>query len=290
MAILLGLTAALAWGVSGLFAREVSSALGAWRGLFTTQLFGLLVLMVPLIGAMAGPGLDADLAAAPAQAWVVAGIAALANTTATLSLYQAYRSGSLALAVPISSSYGVLTTAFAVLAGEALAMVEAVGIALAAGGLALAGVRGRNPAAGDAHLASIGWALLASAQYGFVFWSMGFFVAPHLGGLVPIVITRALAVLVLGGIGWMRGLGMGLPHGPLCRRAALVGLLDAIAFVSLTLGLGLGTDTVGVVTVLGSLYSAVGAVLAFLVLRERLAVHQWSGVAAIIAGVVALNL
>jgi drug/metabolite transporter (DMT)-like permease len=65
------------------------------------------------------------------------------------------------------------------------------------------------------------------------------------------------------------------------------GLLGSAAFLAYLAGLE--TGRVAVVTVLSSLAGAVTVLMAFVLLRERLAPRQWAGVAAALAGVLLLN-
>ena len=65
-------------------------------------------------------------------------------------------------------------------------------------------------------------------------------------------------------------------------------LLDTLAFVAFNLGIG--SAYTSIVTALASLFSAVTVLLAWAILRERLAPAQWAGVAVILAGVLLVSL
>jgi drug/metabolite transporter (DMT)-like permease len=67
-----------------------------------------------------------------------------------------------------------------------------------------------------------------------------------------------------------------------------VGVFDAGAF--LVTSLGLRTGHVAVVTVIGSLFSAVTVFLAWIVLRERLERTQWLGIFLIFIGIVLVSI
>ena len=73
-----------------------------------------------------------------------------------------------------------------------------------------------------------------------------------------------------------------------------VGLAVAAAaadtFAWLTYIWGTSTAYATVVTALASLFSVVTVILAWRFLRERLAVHQWAGVAVILLGILLVSL
>ena len=65
-------------------------------------------------------------------------------------------------------------------------------------------------------------------------------------------------------------------------------VLDTLAYVAFNLGIA--SAYTSIVTALASLFSAVTVLLAWAILRERLAPAQWTGVAVILAGVLLVSL
>ena len=123
--------------------------------------------------------------------------------------------------------------------------------------------------------------------FGISFWALDF-VTPALGILWPVLVLRiveAVAVVLF-------LLRRRTPPARLTRSmAALVlagAVLDTLAFVAFNLGIG--SDYTAIVTALASLFSAVTVLLAWAILRERLAPAQWTGVAVILAGVLLVSL
>lgn len=114
---------------------------------------------------------------------------------------------------------------------------------------------------------------------------------PKLGYAWPLVLLKAMAAgssLLL--LRMRREPGGGAP-----RFGARVVLLAAGAAVADTLAwgayfLGTASSYVSVVTALASLFSVVTVILAWRFLRERLAAHQWAGVAIILAGIALVSL
>jgi uncharacterized membrane protein len=108
-------------------------------------------------------------------------------------------------------------------------------------------------------------------------------------GLALIVVQRAFSVVLLSGFVVARGISLR----PLAGRRAIAliaatGVLDTGANVLLALGIALGYASF-VMTGSGA-YPLIPALLAILVLRERLAPNQYIGVAVLVAGLVALGL
>jgi drug/metabolite transporter (DMT)-like permease len=70
-------------------------------------------------------------------------------------------------------------------------------------------------------------------------------------------------------------------------QPALMGLLDTGAFALNNRGMQM--EQTSVLTVLSSLYGAVTVLLAAIFLRERVALLQWLGIAAIFAGILLIG-
>ena len=280
-AILWGSTAALSWGVSAFVARSATAAESPLRVAFYSHAVGALALTLVVLGTASGARL---LDGAGLRALAVAVIAAGANAIATLALYQAYRTGMLAVVSPIAASYGAVTTFLSLLTGERLAARTIAGLAITIAGVALASIqRSESPTRrlGAGVTAAIG----ASVGYGVAFWLLGIYVTPTLGAVTPVWVLRTVGPVALLGVARFSEAPLWRPP----RAAAwpaIVGLeaLNLLAFLAMTTGLR--TGAVSVVTVLGSMFSVVTVVLAWIALRERLAWFLWVGIALTVVGVV----
>lgn len=279
MAILLGLVSALGWGATDFLARLASRRSGALRTLLAGQAVGLVVLTALAAADRAGLARALD---APPSAWALGAAAGLVNVGATFALFRGLATGALALVSPVTASYGAVTTALAALAGEALGGVTAAGIAVTVLGVATAALpprAGPGPTRGVGR-GGLGWAVLASLGYGLGFWAQGAFAVPRLGTVLPVWLHYAAGLPTVAALAARTGALR--PRGPLPPLLG-TGLLGALAYAAFAAGLG--TGQVAVVTVLSSLATAVTVLLARALLRERLAPHQWAGVAAIVAGI-----
>jgi drug/metabolite transporter (DMT)-like permease len=308
MGIILGLAAALFWGVSDFVARTVTQRIGTYRTLFFMQFVGLAGLGCYLL---ASGTLAHLLHSASWQAWLWAMLVAFLNILSTLALYRSFEIGVLAVVSPIAASSAALTVLLAFLSGETVSEWRAIGISAAIIGVVLAATQFgglRVAQAGQtvqqsARLAEkdkqrevtrqrmmrgVPLAILAATGYGLTFWLLGFYVAPDLGGVVPIWLIRLLTpcVLSLGALPLRQSIR--LPRGKIWWLLLTIGVLDTVAFVCTTIGLT--TDQVSVVSVLASLFSAVTVLLAWIFLREKLAWNQWIGVGLIFLGIIMVKL
>ena len=167
--LLLGLTAALAWGWTDTVATVASRRVGSLRATAGTQLTSVVVLAVLMLGT--GTALPDELAV------VVLSLACGAvAAVAYLAFFTALRHGPISVVSPVVSTYGGLTVVLSVLLlGESLAPGQVLGVAVATGGVVLAsvtfggGLRGARPAGqGVAYaiVALVAFAALTAAAAG----------------------------------------------------------------------------------------------------------------------------
>ena len=288
-AVALGLAAALCWGVADVLARFASRAIGAYRSVLYAQLVG--VAGLTFYGSATGELARAAGGASPA-AWGWAVGTGACFTVATLAFYRALETGVLALVSPITASYAAVTVLLAVAAGEAVTPVRVVGISAVLVGVVAASIPASRPGpapaaatrhapAGERH--AVGWAFVAAVAFGVTFWLLGFHVTPAFGGVASVWVLRVVAAVVLLAASWPARVAVAPPSGATARLVVAIGALDTLAFVANNVGTTRGL--VSVVSVLGSLFSAVTVLVAWGTLGERLAVRQWLGVATVLAGV-----
>ena len=207
MDILLGISAALGWGVADFSARFPSRRIGAYRTLMLMQLFGFLALTIYLWQA----GVFSGGMAPGWKPWVFAIIAGLLNTVSGLALYRSFEIGVMSIAGPVSSAYPALTVALALLSGERIQALRASGLAVTFVGVIFAALSFTSDkpktasASGhpsDPHLSKgAAMAILASLGYGVMFWWLGFHVVPLVGSAVSVWVVR-ITTLVCARFGW----------------------------------------------------------------------------------------
>ncbi len=294
MDIILGISAALGWGVADFSARFSSRSIGAFRTLLLMQFFGFTALsaFLWLTGGFArsfAPGWTP---------WLFAVIAGMINTVSGLALYRSFEVGAISIAGPVSSSYPALTVALAVASGERIHALRGAGLALTFIGMILAALTFApdekhtiDPQTHHAHAhlsKGAALAMVAAVGYGVMFWWLGFHVVPLVGSGVSVWVIRLTTLSVLLLVGLPTGKALPLPRGNVWWLLLVTGLMDTSAFVANNSGLSSGH--VAVVSVLASLYGAVTVLLARIFLRERMDRSQWFGIFLIFVGIVLVSL
>ena len=291
--VVLGLASALCWGSADFAARFNSRQVGAYRALFFMQFFGFILLGVYLKwsgGFLRGvaPGW---------QPWAMAVAAGVLNVAASLALYHSFEVGTLSIVGPVSSSYPALTVALSLLSGERIHLLRGIGLVVTLAGVIFAStsfsiLKAKTNQAGgaeSAHLSKgVGWSIAAALGFGVMFWFLGYHVLPVVAAPVSVWVMRLTSIVALGLVALPARQSLKLPSGLVWWGLFAAGILDTCAFLANNAGLQLGQ--VSVVSVLSSLYGAVTVLLAWIFLRERLEISQWSGIAMIFAGIVLVSL
>ena len=266
VAISLALGASLAWGLSDFVAGVKSREMAVVWVLLVSQATGLvLVTAAALIGGDPLPSLHSI-------AWASA--AGLAELVGFAAFYRALAIGAMAVVSPISATAAVVPLFVGLVDGQVPTTVQALGMALALGGAALAsGEAGRGTGAG------VGLAIVAALAFGVFF--VGMDVAADDGALWAVSFTRMAPVAVLVAI--ILVLRIPLLDRKAVAPLAAIGALDIGANVMFATALTVGMA--GLVSVLGSLYPLATVILARAVLREQVSGTQRTGVAAALAGI-----
>jgi drug/metabolite transporter (DMT)-like permease len=217
--------------------------------------------------------------AAPILLSVVAGGL---NALGAASVYRAFEIGTVSLIAPIVSCYAVVTAGLSVVWWhERPNAAQLVGLLVA-----VAGVAGVSFVPSPAGHAARGRRGLNLAVVAALAWGVAFFLlhpAVHaLGSLVPLIVVRLVSALALGAATAVRRERIAHPRAAWALLATIV-VLDTGAFLAYESGVAHGLTTI--VAVLSSLFSAVTALLAVIVLRERLSRGQVVAVGGVLAGV-----
>lgn len=285
MGILIGLLTALTWGGADFTARFSTHRIGTLRTMFYMQSIGFLLLTIPMRW-LGGWGHLTDGSGWQPWAWGV--LAGLLNACGTLSLYRSFEIGKMAVVAPISASYPALTLILSWLGGDHLSAARVSGILLILSGVAVVAGGEHAPSENSERPSTIntrgiGWALVASAAFGFLFWLLGIRIIPRVGAVQAVWMIRLTSSLLTASIILIAAQPMHLPRGGVRWMALGMGAFDTLAFVLSNLGMRM--EQVAVISVLGSLYGAVTVGLAAIFLREHISRWQWTGIATIFGGI-----
>lgn len=326
--VLLGLTAALCWGVADVFMRGASRM----SGVFLTLLYTEIVAVVGFLLAMGPLGLLTFTHATPGALLAAAALNLLILGGAGL-LYRAFAVGTLALVSPLAASFAAVTTLLSLFSGERPTLLAGVGLALTLVGVIVASLV-PSPQPHDKSIAGVppshtngkgtrGLGLLAPGVpevlgavliFGVAYWALRY-VTPIVGGVQVAFIGKLVdlaALLALAGVVALAAVARPQssrsqrqqPHATALDRATAtyrLRLPPRLFWLFITPGalldtaanvaynIGVTGALTSVVATISSLFSAVTVLLAWVFLKERLATWQWLGVASILVGVALIN-
>ncbi len=287
-----GLGAALMWGLTDVSATFGGRRIGSLKILVASHVVGLVVLAC--LGLVLGVSMPAD-----PRVVLTAVLVGLAGTGAYLSFFTALRIGPLSVVSPITAAYGGLTVVLAVIfRGESLTGGQALGAAVATGGVILAGLVFDNGLR-SARIVGRGVVFSIGALVLFAVMTVGSAGPINEVGWLPILLlsraSSATAAVVLLAVARVARRRFGpLLEAPLpaAGRAwalgGLAGLLDVVGLVSF--GIGLERAETWLVGLASSFGPAVAVLVAVAFLGERLRPTQWLGLVAIGVGLGAVAL
>jgi len=273
LAIALGLSSAVCWGVADFFGGIQTRRLPVVAVTLVSQATGLILAAIAVLAIGHAPP--------PARALALAAIAGATGVIALTAFYRALAIGTMSIVAPISAAGAALPVIVGLASGEHPSGLQLAGIGAAIVGVVLASREAYHDAERRAAgRLSIALALVAALGFGTflvlirtaakedLFWSL----LISRSASVP---TLALGALAFGAPVVVRRLDL--------PALAVIGVLDlgANALYSYASTLGL----LSVIAVLGSLYPVTTVLLARLVLGERVRRIQEVGIATVLAGV-----
>lgn len=260
-----GLGSALVYGIA-----DVAGGLATRRLHVLSVLTGAYAISLPFV--LVGAVMSGSAVPGPeGLAWSVAGGAA--EAAAAGLLYMALAAGTMGIASPLAAVVGAAIPVGVGLAmGESVAPPQAIGILLAFGAILLVAAPQRAVVATNGR--SVPLAIASGTMFALSFIAFSAAEAASDPFWVA-AIARITGLTIVGILAKLLSQPLVTPRG-LRRLVAFVGLFDAIALVLLLMAYGGGS--LGLTTVLISLYPAVTVVLAALFLRERMARAELVGV------------
>jgi drug/metabolite transporter (DMT)-like permease len=284
MGILLGLTAALSWGLADYFAAITSRQAGSFRVVLGFHLVAMVLLAGLLL--VTGEGLS-DVSGGD-LAWLA--FVGLLGGLSYLAFYQALAIGPISIVSPIVSAYAAVTVVCAVLiGGERLAPGETAAIVVVILGVLLASSDlAQMRALERVALLGILLALATAVVIGAFVYGVAYFSADY-GWLVPIFLARGFSTLFIVGVALRTGDWRFPDRSPrLLAVIALIAVVDTLGYVAFNFGVRHADTTI--VATAAAPYAVVPIVAGVMLLHERPRATQWAGIALVIAGLVLLGL
>lgn len=278
-AIIGGLLGATCWGFSSILAGRSARGIGSAATLSWVALIGV-VAILPLLLL---EGLPRSIST---RDLILLAIGAAGSVIGLGLTYRALAIGKVGVVVAITSTEGAIGAVFAIVAGERLGGVTAVGLFLAAAGVVIVAL-GRHASDSAATVSGNRRAAMfagaASTVFGASLWASGD-VAARVGSPLLIMTARLLGVITIA-----------LPlivrrRLPVRNRAVPfavgAGLIEILGFLAFLWG---ARESIAVAAVLATQYAVVATILSWILFHERLSRAQLGGIGVVITGVILVS-
>lgn len=276
LALMLGLGAALAWGVHDLLVRRISQGTNILGQILTVTALGAAILL-----ALAGR----DLWLLSAAAISYAALAGVAYVFAFIGLYRAFGLAPARVVSPVLGAYPLASVLIAAWAGEAVSLSDWVAVVSVVAGIAVVALLAEpeEHAAGPVTTALL-WAALGAAGFAATF-ALG--QAASVGGhsLAAGAITRVVGMVCIVALMLVQRPSLE-PVRRNWRLLIVMGALDTMALALVMLAGG--RPNAEYASVAASLFGVVTILLAWRVLGERVRGPQWFGIALVFSGIAVL--
>jgi drug/metabolite transporter (DMT)-like permease len=278
VAVVLALASAAVYGASDFLGGLASRRASVFGVVALSQGIGL-VAVLGLLPWLGGPVTPADL-----------GWGAAAGAAGALGLVVFFRTlarGTMSVIAPVTAvTAAAVPVLVGVLSGDVIGPWTAAGIALALAAVVLVSAEGGLSALRSARPASLAPALAAGAAFGLFFVALDR--TSTESGLTPLVTARLASLLLVVGIAAVgrQSLRVGRPALPLVALSGVGDMSANALFLLATQQDG----PLAITGVLASLYPVSTVVLAQVLLRERLAAAQLTGLGTAVAAVVLITL
>jgi drug/metabolite transporter (DMT)-like permease len=279
--VALGAAAALAWGISDVIVTFYARRIGYLRALVVIH--GLSLVPLALLALVIEP--PQPLTTGNLVSAAVLGPVAV---VAYMGFYKALELGPISIVSPIVSAFGAVVVLLALLVlGDSLTGMQALGCGLVLSCVVLASIE--TSGSDRAGATGIALSLVACFAFGLYLFLQGE-LADELGWLLPILVSRVVAVLMLGALlAVMPGDEPRETLGLLgIAGCAATGALEASAYLFFNRGAELGEIALTGAAV--SAYPVIPILVGLFALHERVARHQLVAVAGVLVGMLVLAL
>ena len=279
ISLVLGLVAALAWGIHDICVRFVSQKGGILPSLATVLLMGSLIL-IPITTSVG------DWSAVTPKGYGYAMLSGFVYLLGCNGLYKSFAIGPVRLVAPIVGAYPILSITWAGLLGQQVPWDQWLAVGFVVLGVALVGYLSQSDDEESSTSAAVGWAILGATGFAVAF-AVGH-IATQAGDELPVIlvsrVSATMGVLIL----LFAQKGPKLPLKNAWPFLIAMAFLDTTAH-SIVIGAG-NLDRPEFAAVAASMFGLITVVLAWIFLRERMSLGQWCGVALAFAAVGYLSL
>ncbi len=269
--ILLGLASAAAWG-AGDFSGGLASKRTSVYSVVVLSQFVSLVLLV--LSAVLIPEVDNSL-----RDIALGGIAGVCGAAGLVALYSSLARGPMGVVAPVTAvAAAIIPVIFSIINEGLPAMEVFVGFVIALIAVWLISQGGQEA---KIHLSDLRLPIFAGFGFGIFFILIDQVSSNAI--LLPLVSARSTSILVVFIVG-MLSRNIELPVLTRLPIIALAGIFDTGGNIFFALATRVGRLDIS--AILGSLYPAATVVLAWIILKERLATQQWIGILLVLVAVI----
>jgi drug/metabolite transporter (DMT)-like permease len=277
MSLVLGLLAAVSWGIHDLCVRQVSQNTGIFASIIAVLAFGC-ILVTPISIVHWGEPMAKGALSLSLLSGALFGLAAIAH-------YQAFSIGPVRLVAPIIGSYPILSVGWAMLTGTPISVLQWMAVGLVIAGVGYVAVSDDKDADWQDPKLAILWSIAAGTGFAITF-AVGQAAVAQGGELALMAPTRFAALIVVLAIAIILNINWRAQNGLLIL--ALMGVLDTIALGSVISAGGMKSPEFAAVA--ASTFGLITVVLAAIFLREKMTKRQMAAVAAVFVAIAYLGL
>ena len=279
LALMAGLAAACAWAVHDLLVRKLGQEIAVLPMMLVVLLAGTIALLGPAL-------IWGDWAQMTGRALGYAMGAGFAYVLGMGGLYRTFSLAPVRLVAPILGAFPMISLGFAAMAGKTVTGLEIAAVLAIVGGIAVVALTSGEGSGSTAKPGvAIAWSLAGTVGFASTFWLAQ--EAARLGGelpatlvprLVALGLIAALALVTRAPVRALGGSG---------RTLAFMGVLDAFAIGLVTASASLPNPEYAAIS--SSLFGVLTILLAWRILKERVAPLQWLGIATVFTGIAVLS-
>jgi drug/metabolite transporter (DMT)-like permease len=280
LSILAGLGGMFGWGISDFFANNASEKIGHSKTFFWSQIAGLLLITIMILV------LKPSFIISPLF-WIIAISGGIFYTIGYLLFYKAFEIGNVSVVSAVVNLQTLFVIIISFLRGQTLSSLQILAITLLLIGVTIVSVNFNDLRKGTISLLKgVKETLLATIMFGIFYWPLNEFVVEQNDWLAIGLITKIVAVTFVFLISLRNKNSLSVINlsQKLIILIALVGILEAIAVLSVTFGQAYGDGII--VAPISSALTIVTVGLAMIFSKEKITRVQGLGIAVVIIGIV----